>query len=413
MNFVGRILNRFVYFKRLRAASINGNAIKSACRYVSIAGTLLKNKSIFVVYNDDHQFVEISSIMELEGANVIGASLLKDLRSCDYQFNVDFLILVIRWTPTTEMMRLKTISKESYDNFYNRYADTILNIANHVISTNHKAQIISFCPSFAFDKKNGYTLYGIVGNYLINRLRLLSDRNIQSKYIDVRYGNAMNEQISAVLILLISHIEKIGNQRLHIGTEISSGNENSLFNGNVFNEKDGSACGGTLADANVIFVYNDKELFLCLDNRFRQEGCYCSSIYSTNVINESDLSNVISGMTGPCDVIVNIVKGSQTLNPITQIYQLLQVESPFLTLQHRQASICNVYVAEDIETIKMYGLPIEYLNNSLAQLLRNHHYVVNGIITDGSANPDEISRVSAFLCSKNGKVLTGETIHIV
>lgn len=408
MNLFGRIINYFLKNRRARTAHKNDEAFRAAYRLGPLAGTSIKDKSVVIIYNDIPFYLEISSRLCFEGASVNGVSLLDESKSYDPQHKADFLIMLIRWTPLAEMMRLKTISKETCDCFWKNYVDKSMDIAYHVVSTNQNVKIISLLPSFAFEREYGYTLYGVVGNHLTHKLKLLENKK-QSRYINVTYDKAMNEQITAILMLLCREIDII-NPRINIGSIDTSALGDSISKMTIYNTNFKSSCGGTLDDSNIIFVYNDKDYYSAIEKQFGDEGCYKSGLCLDSELVEDNLLAIKRKMIGPCDVIINIINSSKINNPIRQMYQWFQVESPFLTKQERNATICTIYIDGNEPENSFTSSSITKLNESLAHLLINHSFVVNGIIAGKSVNERNISSLAAFLCSKYGAALTGETI---
>lgn len=173
-----------------------------------------------------------------------------------------------------------------------------------------------------------------------------------------------------------------------------------------------SYSGGSLADKNVLLVSNDRDLVPAFISRYKTENCYLKVVPHTNELTMEGLQNAEREMIGHCDSIVNIINENADKDSVKQTYRWFQVESPFLSAKYRQATVCTVLIVDTRERLDAMKPAFIHLISSIATLINNHNIVVNAILAMPTANMEEITATSAFLSSKYGEALTGETIVI-
>ena len=173
-----------------------------------------------------------------------------------------------------------------------------------------------------------------------------------------------------------------------------------------------SYCGGSLADKNVLLVSNDMDIVPAFISQYKTENCYLNVVPYTNELTMEGLQNAEREMIGHCDSIVNIIKGNADEDSVKQTYQWFQVESPFLSAKNRQAAICTVLILDKKEQVESLKPSFIHFISSIATLINNHNIVVNAILAMPTANMEEIAATSAFLSSKYGEAMTGETLNL-
>ena len=183
-----------------------------------------------------------------------------------------------------------------------------------------------------------------------------------------------------------------------------------IINGAVYSSSEYSYCGGALADMNVLIVSNDKNIASAFKTQLDKECCYWKEVSYDNELTIADLQKAENEMVGYCDGIVNVIKGISIEDPVKQVYQWFQVESPFLSVNDRQTTISTILIAETGDEVETYRSAYTHLVSSISHLINNHNIVVNAVLAMPSAEMEEIAATTAFLSSKYGEALTGETI---
>ena len=409
---------------------IYDEALQKAYQSASVMGAHPKGMKVLIIHDGGplHQ----SLIDRLAIEDVVSNDINVNDNEPKIHQDIDSVIVVFEWTPEKEMMRLKSITKDTYNDFWGKFADKTLDIVHDVVSSSKVRRVITLLPAFSVTEKFGYTLYGIVANHIISSIDDIANSYPDIKCCHLQYAKTLKaqpsvkpnivnkegslhhillrEQVTAVVVKLLSDESlSVVNRTLQIGVGDCANMSEPIINKKIYGLIEGSSCGGALADSNILIVYDDHNIFKELKTRFDKENAYVYGLAIDTELSGESLEEAKRKMTGLVDVIINILNMSSLDSSVTQVYRWFQVESPFLTSQERQATICSLFVhGKGIG--KNSNAKIKSLTTALARLLGNHSFVVNSVIANDTTDITYLSDKVSFLCSKYGEALTGETI---
>lgn len=420
MGILGKIKEHLKHFPR--QIKHDENPCASYFTGAVTAGQLI-GKKIVLCHNNGTISSSVVKRLESEYAMVRCLDYTGDI-AAEQHLDADCFVIVTEWSQSPEMMRLKTISRDVYENFFISHTTNLITLLKRRAEKDRDIKLITLFPSFSFEEKYGFTLYGIVAQYISGMFRGMEDAEMISRYINVEYGQAsesvplLKEHISAIVTMLCGQLGDVVNQDvIKIGITADSLNPtyrnrlnlsfvNRMMGYSPFAE---SVCNGTLADTNTIFVYNDEFVLKGLKKCFEKERSYCYHIACDSGIRGESLVGVERTMIGCCDNMVNVVNCSNLEDPIKYIYRLFQVESPYLTSRCHESNICTVLMVNASKDRCLLKKTLPPFIRSLAGLLRNHHIVINAVL-GCDVDIYEVAATVAFLCSEYGQAMTGETL---
>ena len=428
MNIVRRIKSKI--FPAKKKALIYDDALSAAYQSVPITSTNADGLRLLLVHDGGPLCQTLIDRFSIEKMEVTEINVQDGKHETMHE--ADALLIVFEWTPVPEMMRLKSISNETYNSFIAKYTDIPLQIVSKVLSANENIKLLTLLPSFAFTERYGFSLYGIAANHLVALLEHQCGIEPRKQYINIQYAKTLKaltnakaniinkegslghillrEQVAAVVTMLLERQgEAIKSSILKIGVGDSVNMEYPVVNKRIDGFKEGSVCAGALADKNIMMLYNDNTHTLAFREILISELSYVEGDFAEDNITEQQLLQLKRKLVGPIDILVNVIKPASNCSPITQLYRWLQTEVPFLAIQNQQVCICNVFLVEN-DFLPEYEVEIKKFISSLARLLGNHSFVVNSIISNNLLKINESSKLVSFLCSKYGEALTGETI---
>lgn len=420
MGILGKIKEHLKHFPR--HIKHDENPCASYFPGAVTAGQLL-GKKIVLCHNKGTISSSVVKRLESEHAMVRCLDYTGDI-AAEQHLDADCFVVVVEWNPSPEMMRLKTISRDVYENFFVGHTANLITLLKKRAEKDRDIKLITLFPSYSFEEKYGFTLYGIVAQYIASLSRGMEDAGMIAKYINIEYDQVpessmvLKEYISAIVTMLCGHMGDVVNQDvIKIGISADSLNPTyhnrlhpSFFNRMMrYSPFAESVCGGTLADTNTIFVYNDELVLKRLKKYFEKEKSYCYHIACDSGIREESLVGVERTMIGCCDNMVNVVNCSNLEDPIKYIYRLFQVESPYLTSRYHESNICTVLMVNDSKDRYLLKKTLPPFIRSLGGLLRNHHIVINAVL-GCDVDIYEVAATVAFLCSEYGQAMTGETL---
>lgn len=428
MNIVRRIKSKI--FPAKKKALIYDDALSAAYQSVPITSTNADGLRLLLVHDGGPLCQTLIDRFSIEKMEVTEINVQDGKHETMHE--ADALLIVFEWTPVPEMMRLKSISSETYSSFIAKYTETPLQIVRNAQNANKEIKLLTLLPSFAFTERYGFSLYGIAANHLVAILEHQCGYESRMQFVNLQYAKTLKaqpnakaniiskegsqghillrEQVAAVVTMLLGKLgETIKLNKLKIGVGDSTNMGFPIINKRIESVKEGSVCAGALADKNIMMLFNDEKASLAIRERLFSEASYVEGHFAEDIITEQQLLQLKGKFVGPIDIVVNVIKPTYNGNPITQLYRWLQKESPFLTQQNRQAVICNILLMNK-ESITVYESVIKTFTSSLACLLGNHSFVVNSVVAGNNIEMYNMPEIVAFLCSKYGEALTGETI---
>ena len=428
MKFIRRIKNKIIPV--VRPSLIYDDALSAAYQTAPIAWEYTNGLKLLLVHDGGSLSKTLIERFSLDNIEVTEINVLDE--TTEIPINADALLIAFEWTPEPEMLRLKSISNETYNAFLAKYTEAPLQIVRKVLDANNNIKILTLLPSFAFTEKYGFTVYGIAANHLVAMLEQQCGYLVRMQYVNIQYAKTLKaqtdakaniiskdgslghillrEQVAAVVTMLLGEQGgAIKSNIIKIGVVDSTNMEYPIVNRRIDGIKRGSVCAGALADKNIMMLYNDEKAFLSIKDRLEYESSFIGGRFIEDDINEQQLLQLKREYVGNIDIVVNVIKPASNGTPITQLYRWLQRESPFLTQQNWQAVICNILLMKR-ESITVYEAEIKSFTSSLARLLGNHGFVVNSVVVDECIDKNNMPEVVAFLSSKYGEALTGETI---
>ena len=193
-----------------------------------------------------------------------------------------------------------------------------------------------------------------------------------------------------------------------------------------------SMSGGSLEGMNVLIVSNYELGLLECNDIFEKEATFVKTLLFNNIENGTQcISLVVSELLkqkiekdflGPIDVIINRIylddnyifseEDSEKKNSLELTYRLLQAESDYLVNTNGIKHIVNVCVKSDSDTGNIEAAQIRTMIKGLGKVLGTHRIVINGIIASKNVNNKDVMKIAAFLSSKYGEMLCGETVEM-
>lgn len=425
-----RILNRIKrkLFPNKSGVLFYDDALRLSYLSSSLVSSQLEDKKALILSDGTPLGKEIGDRLAQEKVQV---QLINIENNEEFEpIECDLLIIAYDWRPAEEMMRLKSISKDTYSSFIATYAYKSISIVKHTAGIGKPIKVISLLPAYAIERKFGFTLYGITAQYIISTIQTIESNNENVKYLNVicaktlraKAGDKANiiskegsighillrEQVAAIISFLCSKEGSLISQScLRVGVGDCKYMDAPIINNRITSNNYYSYCGGANRGSNCIIIGDEKKLAQSICIRFEEEGANCYYVNNSLPLNQ-ELACVEKKMVGYVDCIINVINTSLPEDPIKYIYQWFQIEAPYLTSHNKPATICTVLQGTNYDdaTKNRFVSLIE----SLALLLGNHSLVINGVFCGEDVEFEKAAVIATFLSSKYGEALTGETL---
>ena len=182
----------------------------------------------------------------------------------------------------------------------------------------------------------------------------------------------------------------------------------------------GSA-GGSLYESNVLVVTNIPQLD-AIRKLFEKEQCNLFVILLDSVLTKEKISASMEKMVGKCDHVINLFQLDDSLHLLIEeqyndndlvslVYQSLKVEADTL-VDSQYATITTAVLGNATTESKIITATIKACVEGLGKPLGNHGLICNGVYVNGEDKLDELVKMTIYLSSKYGQILSGQMIEL-
>lgn len=168
---------------------IYDNQLSAAYSTGSVTASKLRREPLLLLHNGGTLYKDVEKRLLIEGAEVQLFDYTEKERQSG-KTDADIVIIVVEWEIKPELLRLKSVSKEMYDDFFQSQVSSLQTALVTICEKNPIKKIIVVLPSFALEVKYGFTLYGMAAE----RITRIIDTEIRTSDIhtlNVHYGKTL------------------------------------------------------------------------------------------------------------------------------------------------------------------------------------------------------------------------------
>lgn len=182
----------------------------------------------------------------------------------------------------------------------------------------------------------------------------------------------------------------------------------------------GSA-GGSLYESNVLIVTNITHLDI-IKELFEKERCHLFIIQQDSVLTKEQFLATMERMVGKCDHVINLFQFNAALqllvdevyNPhdlVSLVYQSLKVETDIL-IDIPSATLTTAILGKATIESRIITAILKACVEGLGKPLGNHGLISNGVYVNNEDKLDELVKMTIYLSSKYGQILSGQMIEL-
>ena len=182
----------------------------------------------------------------------------------------------------------------------------------------------------------------------------------------------------------------------------------------------GSA-GGSLYESNVLIVTNITHLDI-IKELFEKERCHLFIIQQDLVLTKEQFLATMERMVGKCDHVINLFQFNTALqllvdeayNPhdlVSLVYQSLKVETDIL-IDIPSATLTTAILGKATIESRIITAILKACVEGLGKPLGNHGLISNGVYVNNEDKLDELVKMTIYLSSKYGQILSGQMIEL-
>lgn len=168
---------------------IYNNQLSAAYTTGSVTSSQLRGKPVLLLHNSGTLYKDVEKRLLAEGAEVQLFDYINNESQPDVPGS-DIVIIAVEWDTKPELLRLKTVTKEMYEDFFQSQVLSMQSTLKAICEKKEIEKAIVLLPSFAFEVKYGFTLYGMAAERIILIIdTIIKPSGIQT--IEVHYGKTL------------------------------------------------------------------------------------------------------------------------------------------------------------------------------------------------------------------------------
>ena len=182
----------------------------------------------------------------------------------------------------------------------------------------------------------------------------------------------------------------------------------------------GSA-GGSLYESNVLIVTNITHLDI-IKELFEKERCHLFIIQQDSILTKEQFLATMERMVGKCDHVINLFQLDDSLHLLIEeqyndndlvslVYQSLKVETDIL-IDIPSATLTTAILGKATIESRIITAILKACVEGLGKPLGNHGVISNGVYVNNKDKLDELVKMTIYLSSKYGQILSGQMIEL-